>query len=426
MSGAPSVGVEKGPTQDHYLRYAVVLYPGLVLQFIGYPPGLAEGSVRLDTDLHVPGNLKIKIPDCVLRLDDGSRIIIEILEFQSTARDADAWRFYLYALLAALKYLDEEKPVQVKLTCVYSYSIGERTPQGSYPSGEDTEKGLKLVVNQLFLRDLDVAATVVFVWREYEKIQEEKGPSAELPGWMIGMLLFVILGLRGEFKDVHLDLGKLPPETRGIVESYLTLGFEISKTPKYKHVFMLMVYAARTRGVFNAAMLGPYRKELKMVLNAEMKEFLDQVSDGEYMRAMNGLAAFETAKSQAEQFKSQAEQFKSQAEQFKSQAEQFKSQAEQFKSQLQLKDSEAEQFKSQLQLKDSEAEQFKSQAEQFKSQAEQFKSQLQLKDSKTAEMTRRLVLMLRRDNKSPEEICAEVNIDISEVTRILKGNGGGA
>ncbi|MDR1312319.1 MAG: hypothetical protein LBQ12_01175, partial [Deltaproteobacteria bacterium] len=29
MSGAPSVGVEKGPTQDHYLRYAVVLYPGL-------------------------------------------------------------------------------------------------------------------------------------------------------------------------------------------------------------------------------------------------------------------------------------------------------------------------------------------------------------------------------------------------------------
>jgi hypothetical protein len=41
------------------------------------------------------------------------------------------------------------------------------------------------------------------------------------------------------------------------------LGFEISKNPKYKHFFMLMVYAVRTLGVFNADMPGPYRMELK-------------------------------------------------------------------------------------------------------------------------------------------------------------------
>jgi DNA-directed RNA polymerase specialized sigma24 family protein len=99
-----------------------------------------------------------------------------------------------------------------------------------------------------------------------------------------------------------------------------------------------------------------------------MTEFLDQVSNGKFTRAMEAMEA-------------------------------------------------TERLKSQLQMKDTEAE-------LLKSQSEQFKSQLQMKDTENSELARKLVLLLRRLNKSPEEISAEVNIDLSEVNKILAGNGG--
>jgi chromosome segregation ATPase len=122
-------------------------------------------------------------------------------------------------------------------------------------------------------------------------------------------------------------------------------------------------------------MLNPYRKELDTEMNPEMTEFLDQVSNGKFTRAMEAMEA-----------------------------------AERLKSQLQMKDTAAERLKSQLQMKDTEAE--------------RLKSQLQMKDTENSELVRKLVLLLRRLNKSPEEISAVVNIDLSEVNKILAGNGG--
>jgi hypothetical protein len=167
--GADGHGVRSPPQgKDTLLKFLADRHHHSFLLFLGIAPELVEGSVPLKTELTVPG-VGSRRPDRVYLLADGSLLD---LEFQSTAADAEIFRFILYGemlLYGAMRAGGNPKPdrdVSIRVTVVYTGGLGKR-PRQSYP--DESRRGeccLHFALHQVFLEERVVMADVI---RDYRK-----------------------------------------------------------------------------------------------------------------------------------------------------------------------------------------------------------------------------------------------------------------
>jgi predicted HTH domain antitoxin len=131
-TGGEAPGLEGRPREinDILFKSALEIDSRDFLRKAGLNPDLIKNPTRLPAELTNFRALSIKRPDCVLRLDDGSILIIE---FQSAAKDSDLFRFYSYGAAMTLQHTEEYPCDRVRILVVFASEVTKRLPS-RYPN----------------------------------------------------------------------------------------------------------------------------------------------------------------------------------------------------------------------------------------------------------------------------------------------------
>jgi hypothetical protein len=351
--------------KDRFQKCLTGKYLEPALLFFGIAPEVAKGSRLLVTELY-NSNLSMMLPDRVVLLGNASVLDIE---FQSSLRFPDLFRFFIYFAMLAQKFsIEEREIVPVSFLCVFPAGIAGR-PEIVYPSGNRPGEVAGLFMpRSILLEDLvDLSKVVCDYWNRIRDWNPEREgfPLTDLE----------------RLKLYYAPLGRTPMFPEKKTDAYLRMGRVLSEKAGDPEIFAMMFCAVLARGdIANPGMIKKYSEVYR-----NMDPGIYEIT--EIMTGLNVPQLLDQLESQKDQLESQKDQLESQ------------------KVQLEYKDGQLEYKDGQLEYKDGQIE-----------------SQKVLIESLSVNSVR----ALRGANFTAEEISERLKLDLSEVNRILKANGGGA
>jgi hypothetical protein len=294
--GGGATGHEAAPPpqgKDRHLKSLIDRYPVAVLMFLGLPFDIATGARDISKELFSL-SFRIRRPDCVFLLADGSILVIE---FQSTADPSDALRFFLYASILALKYSEVSgKPVRVRVMTVYAADV-KGPVQCRFPDAHSAEGDGYLVMKpaQVFLPErIDMLRAA----RNFDALMEARKPGdgkLNLDSPAFGELMLA-------------PHGSIPGKAAETALEYLGTGLKLAKISDDPSILGSMLFGIAARGIIlSEDVTESYWKELNEMNPETACSLFDKISNGAYSALQAKLESLATEKeSLATELESQA------------------------------------------------------------------------------------------------------------------------
>ncbi|MDR1036763.1 MAG: hypothetical protein LBT40_09365 [Deltaproteobacteria bacterium] len=365
--------LETLPLKDYYQKAIASLALESLLTILGVDPVLIKGAESLNTEFF-GWDMKLSRPDLIVRLNDGSILIIE---FQSTANDHDLFRFQRYVMLVAEKILKQTKGLKtiprIEVIVVYPATIGDH-PHPHYPyEAHDARDCVTVTLTQVFLEYLFGMNETA---DKFQDILDTCDGNGVLSLSQIEMTEFFLSAL-GTTPEDH-------SKALEVTEKYLTVGRNLAEKARDPSIlFMTICGVMAHKNIANPATIYKFMEGL-LNMNFDDVKFMDGWTGGKYSLAINNNKLL---------------------------TEMNFALTERNAALVEEKATAVAEF--QAEKADWQAEKADWQAEKADWQAEK------------ATLASIAVRSLHAENKSTEEISETLNLEEAEVLRILKSNGNG-